>query len=108
MLITYTLAYCSFLTFSMAMKKHFQQMFPQKNLLSLHSYLLQLCGWAQLVVALLYCSTQYGAATAVVILLGLLNTAAILLALLLNYCPTLALPSALLLTAVTACITAAT
>lgn len=106
MLITYTLVYCSFLAFSMAMNKHFQQMFPHKKLLSLHSNLLRFGGWVLLVVALLYCSTHYGTATAMVILLGLLSAAALLLALLLNYHPKLALPIALVFIVLTLCFNA--
>jgi hypothetical protein len=108
MLITYTLAYCSFLSFSMAMNKHVQQMFPHKKWLPLPVTLVRSVGWILFAVALLYCSTQYGAATAMVILLGLSSVAVMLLALLLNYRPTLVLPIALLLIAVTTCITAAT
>lgn len=106
MLITYTLAYCSFLSFSMAMTKHFQQIFPQKKLLPFHSNLVRLTGWILLVVAMLYCNNQYGASTGTVILLGLLSNAVILLALLLNYRPKLALAIALALIALTICINA--
>nr|WP_324258848.1 DUF3325 domain-containing protein [Cellvibrio fontiphilus] len=101
MLLTYTLAYCSFLTLSMAMNKHFQQIFPHKKLLSIHANFLRFFGWALLVAALMYSSTLYGAATAPVILLGLLSAAAISLALLLNYRPKLAPLIALVFSAVT-------
>lgn len=87
MLAAYALAYCSFLILSMAMSKHFQQIFPQKKMPQPYITLVRAIGWALLAITLFYCSHLYGWATGIVAALGLMSAAAFVLALILNYAP---------------------
>lgn len=97
MLITYALAYCSFLAFSLSMKKHFQQMFPQQKCLSVaHAKWMRACAWGLLSAAFIFAANRFGWATGAVIVIGLLTLTTFLHALLLNYSPRL-IPFSLLL-----------
>jgi hypothetical protein len=87
MLAAYALAYCSFLILSMAMSKHFQQIFPKKKMTQPYVNTVRIVGWALLIATLFYCSHLYGWATGLVAALGLMSAAAFVLALILNYAP---------------------
>lgn len=97
MLAAYALAYCSFLVLSMAMSKHFHQVFPGKKMPQPYVNLVRAVGWLLLVATLFFCSHLYGWATGLVAALGLMSVAAFVLALTLNYAPRLA-PGAAALT----------
>lgn len=90
MLAAYALAYCSFLILSLAMSKHFQQVFPKKKIAQSQLNIVRAAGWGLLIATLLYCSHLYGWATGLVAALGLMSAAAFVLALILNYAPRLA------------------
>lgn len=91
MLIAFALAYTTCLALSLAMNRHFQQLWPMQKLSPRVAMLVRNGGWLLLALTLIYCVKQEGIATGLVLGLGLFSAAACLLSLLLHYAPRIAL-----------------
>jgi len=94
MLIAFALAYTTCIALSLAMNRHFQQLWPTKKLSPRNTLLLRNSGWLLLILTIFYCVKLMGIAVGLVLVLGLFSTAAFLLALLLHYLPRAVLPLA--------------
>lgn len=94
MLIAFALAYITCITLSLAMDRHFQQVWPTQTLSSRIATVLRNGGWLLLVLTLIYCAKLTGIAVGLVLALGLFSAAACVLALLLQYAPRFVLPLA--------------
>lgn len=91
MLIAFALAYTTCMALSLAMTRHFQQVWPRQKLSPRLATFLRNGGWILLVLTLVYCAKLEGIAVGLVLLLGLFSAAAFLLSLLLHYAPRVAL-----------------
>lgn len=91
MLLAFALAYTTCLSLSLAMNRHFQQMWPSKTLSSRNMFLLRSGGWLLLTVTVVYCANVAGIAVGLVMTTGLFSAGACAVALLLQYAPRLAL-----------------
>jgi hypothetical protein len=91
MLIAFALAYASCMALSLAMTRHFQQVWPKQKLSPRSVTLLRNCGWLLLILTLVYSAKLEGIAVGLVLVLGLFSAAAFLLSLLLHYAPRVAL-----------------
>lgn len=91
MLIGFAFAYATCMALSLAMTRHFQQVWPKQKLSPQQATGLRNSGWLLLVLTLVYCATLEGIAVGLVLGLGLFSAAACLLALLLHYAPRMAL-----------------
>lgn len=94
MLFAFALAYATCISLSLAMNRHFQQVWPKQNLSPRMAILLRNGGWLLLIVTLVYCAKLTGVAVGLVLVLGLFSAAACVLSLLLHYAPRLVLPLA--------------
>jgi hypothetical protein len=94
MLIAFALVYITCISLSLAMNRHFQQVWPTKMLSPRNQFLLRNVGWLLLIVTVVYCAKLAGIAVGLVLTLGLFSAAACALALLLHYAPRLVLPVA--------------
>src|SRR5688572_32982017 len=81
MLIAFALAYATCMALSLAMTRHFQQVWPRQKLSPRLATLLRNGGWMLLVLTLVYCAKLEGIAVGLVLLLGLFSAAAFLLSL---------------------------
>ena len=99
MLIAFALAYATCLSLSLAMNRHFQQVWPTRTLSSRNQFLLRNGGWLLLMATVVYCAKLAGIAVGLVLTVGLFSAAACALALLLHYTPRLALALAITLPA---------
>ena len=91
MLFAFALAYATCITLSLAMNRHFQQVWPRKKLSPRMTILLRNSGWILLTLTIIYCAKLEGIAVGLVLVLGLFSAAASLLSLLLYYAPRIAL-----------------
>ena len=91
MLIAFALAYATCMALSLAMTRHFKQVWPRQKLSPHLATLLRNGGWVLLVLTLIYCAKLEGIAAGLVLALGLFSAAACLLSLLLHYSPRIAL-----------------
>lgn len=91
MLIAFALAYATCLALSLAMNRHFQQLWPMQKLSPHVAIILRNGGWLLLALTFFYCVKLEGIATGLVMVLGLFSAAACLLSLLLHYAPRIAL-----------------
>lgn len=94
MLIAFALAYITCISLSLAMNRHFQQVWPAQTLSSRIATVLRNGGWLLLILTLVYCAKLTGIAVGLVLALGLFSAAACVLALLLQYAPKFVLPLA--------------
>lgn len=97
MLIALALAYTTCITLSLAMNRHFQQVWPTRTLSPRTAILLRNAGWLLLLLTLVYCAKLEGIAVGLVLMLGLFSAAACMLSLLLHYAPRIALPFAVVI-----------
>lgn len=91
MLIALALTYITCITLSLAMNRHFQQVWPTRTLSPRTASLLRNAGWLLLLITLVYCAKLEGIAVGLVLMLGLFSAAACILSLLLCYAPRMAL-----------------
>jgi hypothetical protein len=91
MLLAFALAYTTCLSLSLAMNRHFQQMWPSKTFSSRNQFLLRNGGWLLLIATVVYCAKVAGIAVGLVMTIGLFSAAACAVALLLQCAPRLAL-----------------
>ena len=91
MLFAFALAYATCITLSLAMNRHFQQVWPSQKLSPRMTILLRNSGWILLTLTIIYCAKLEGIAVGLVLVLGLFSAAASLLSLLLYYAPRIAL-----------------
>jgi len=91
MLFAFALAYITCISLSLAMNRHFQQVWPQQKLSPRMATLLRNSGWLLLILTLVYCAKLTGVAVGLVLALGLFSAAVCVLTLLLHYAPRLAL-----------------
>lgn len=94
MLIAFALAYTTCISLSLAINRHFQQVWPAQTLSVRIATLLRNGGWLLMILTLAYCAKLTGIAVGLVLALGLFSAAACVLALLLHYAPKLVLPLA--------------
>lgn len=92
-----SLLYAACLTLSLAMPKHYKQIFSGRTLSSNSKVLLRSLGWLLLLLALVFAVQVWGAGYGLVLLLGALTALLFVLVLLLSYWPRGALTLALLL-----------
>lgn len=95
MLMAFALAYTTCLLLSLAMNRHFQQVWPAKTLTTHNRFLLRNGGWLLLIITIIYCAKLTGITVGLVLTTGLFSAAACALALLLHYAPKLVLPLAI-------------
>jgi len=91
MLAAFTLTYATCLLLSLAMNRHFQQVWPTKTLSPRNQSLLRNGGWLLLIITVGYCAKLVGIAVGLVLIAGLFSAAACVLSLLLQYAPRVAL-----------------
>ena len=91
MLIAIALAYATCMALSLAINRHFQNVWPGKKLSTGGAILLRNSGWLLLILTLVYCANLEGAAVGLILALGLFGAIACLVALLLHYAPRTAL-----------------
>lgn len=91
MLIGFALAYATCMALSLALNRHFHQVWPQQKLSPPLAIGLRNTGWLLMVLTFIYCVKFQGIATGLVLVSGLFSAAACLLALLLHYAPRTAL-----------------
>jgi len=91
MLFAFALAYATCMALSLAMNRHFQQVWPKQKPSSRIVILLRNSGWLLLILTITYCAKLEGVAVGLVLVLGVFSAAASLLSLLLHYAPRLAL-----------------
>jgi flagellar biosynthesis protein FliQ len=91
MLFAFALAYTTCILLSLAMNRHFQQVWPKQTLSPRITTLLRNGGWLLLILTLVYCAKLEGIAVGLVLALGLFSAAACILSLLLHYAPRMAL-----------------
>lgn len=94
MLIAFALAYTTCISLSLAMNRHFQQVWPAQTLSVRIATLFRNGGWLLMILTLAYCAKLTGVAVGLVLAFGLFSAAACVLALLLHYAPKLVLPLA--------------
>ena len=97
MLIAFALAYTTCISLSLAMNRHFHQIWPTQTLSPGAAILLRNAGWLLLLLTLVYCAKLEGIAVGLVLMLGLFSAAACMLSLLLHYAPRIALPFAVVI-----------
>lgn len=91
MFFAFALAYATCIALSLAMSRHFKQVWPNHTLSPRMAVCLRNAGWLLLVSTLIYCTKLEGIAVGLVLLPALLTAAACMLALLLQYAPRIAL-----------------
>ena len=95
MIFAFALAYITCIALSLAMNRHFQQVWPARVLSARVASFLRNGGWLLVLLTLVYCAKLSGFAVGLVLAFGLFSAAACLLSLLLNYQPKLVLPLAI-------------
>lgn len=96
MLLALALTYVSCLALSISMKRHFQQVFPTQELSIQKIKLLRSVGWILLISSCVLCAYLYSISTGLVLLCGLFSASALLIAMLLQYSPRIAIGLALI------------
>jgi flagellar biosynthesis protein FliQ len=91
MLMAFALTYATCLLLSLAMNRHFQQVWPTKTLSPRNQSLLRNGDWLLLIITVGYCAELAGIAVGLVLIVGLFSAAACVLSLLLQYAPRMAL-----------------
>lgn len=90
MLIAFALAYATCLSLSLAMNRHFHQVWPKKTLSQRTAISLRNTGWLLLLLTLTCCAKLQGIAVGLVLMMGLFSATACVLSLLLQYAPRIA------------------
>jgi hypothetical protein len=79
MLIALALAYTTCIALSLAMNRHFQQVWPTRTRSPRTAILLRNAGWLLLLITLVYCAKLEGVAVGLVLMLGLYALSALAL-----------------------------